>query len=183
VAQLRFIPQSLPGVILVEPFRHSDARGEFVKSFHAAEFAEHNIRFEMREEFYSVSQRGVLRGMHFQTPPFAHQKVVTCLTGRVMDVVVDLRKASPTYGKHLAIELNAANRSVLYIPVGLAHGFLSLESDSCLVYKTDREHAPQNDAGIRWDSFGYSWPMSANDLVVSQRDQQHPPLADNSSPF
>jgi dTDP-4-dehydrorhamnose 3,5-epimerase len=183
LAQLQFIPQWLAGVMLIEPFRHSDTRGEFVKTFHAAEFADQGIRFEMREEFFSVSQRGVLRGMHFQSPPFEHQKLVTCSIGRVVDVLVDLRKASPTFGEHLAIELNAANRRAVYVPVGLAHGFLSLLDGSCVVYKTDREHAPADDVGIRWDSFGFAWPMAMADLVISPRDQQHPPLGNYASPF
>jgi dTDP-4-dehydrorhamnose 3,5-epimerase len=183
VGQLKFIPQSLSGVQIIESFHHADARGEFVKTFLAAEAAERGIQFELREEFFSVSRRGALRGMHFQTPPYAHQKIVTCLAGSVIDVLVDLRKSSPTYGEHLAVELSAANRRALYIPVGLAHGFLSLCDNSCVIYKTDREYAPDQDAGIRWDRFGYTWPLETQDLLISPRDQRHPPLGEFASPF
>ncbi|MFO0789884.1 MAG: dTDP-4-dehydrorhamnose 3,5-epimerase [Pirellulales bacterium] len=183
MTQFQFIPQRLPGVVLIEPFRHADARGEFVKTFHAANFASQQIEFTLREEFFSISQRGVLRGMHFQTPPYAHSKMVTCLTGAIVDVLVDLRHNSPTYGEHAAYELSGDNRRVLYVPVGLAHGFVSTFDGSCVAYKTDREHAPENDCGIRWDSFGYTWPIAGDELIISPRDQHHPALAEFTSPF
>ena len=183
LGQLQFIPQSLSGVQIIEAFHHADARGDFVKTFLATEAAECGIQFELREEFFSVSRRGVVRGMHFQTPPYAHQKLVTCLAGNVIDVLVDLRKSSPTYGQHFAVELSAVNRRSVFIPVGLAHGFLSLSDESCVVYKTDREYAPANDAGIHWNSFGYNWPIAQNELSGFPRDERHPRLNEYASPF
>lgn len=135
----------------------------------------------VREEFFSTSSKDVLRGMHFQTPPHAHQKLIYCITGRVLDVLLDLRRSSPTYGQSIALELSAANRHVLFVPVGFAHGFLSLEDHSCLVYKTDAVHAPQHDAGIRWDSFGFDWP--ADSPLISGRDLTHPEFSEFRSPF
>jgi dTDP-4-dehydrorhamnose 3,5-epimerase len=183
VAQLRFIPQSIAGLYIIEAFKHSDARGDYVKTYRADEAAEHGIVFEAREDVYSISRRSVLRGMHFQTPPKAHQKLVSCLTGRVLDVVVDLRKASQTYGQYAALELSGENRRSFLVPAGLAHGFLSLEDDSRVVYKTDLEYAPDNDAAIRWDSFGFEWPVASSELIISDRDKMHPPLSDYNSPF
>lgn len=180
---LRLVPLPLCGAFVVEPFVHSDERGRFVKNFHARELADVGLRFELREEFYSVSDRGVLRGMHFQAPPYAHQKLVSCLAGRVLDVLVDLRRGSATYGESCSLELAVERPRMLWVPVGLAHGFLSLENGSCVTYKTDREHAPLHDGGIRWDSFGFDWPLAAEELIVSPRDRSHPTLAEFASPF
>lgn len=180
---LSVTPLPLAGAVVVEPIVHRDERGSFVKTFHAAQLAEAGLRFELREEFFSVSHRGVLRGMHFQTPPFAHQKLVSCAAGRVLDVLVDLRRGSATYGAACSLELSAERPQTVWAPPGLAHGFLSLEDDSCITYKTDREYAPQHDAGIRWDSFEFAWPMAADELVISPRDREHPQLAELASPF
>ena len=119
--------------------------------------------------------------MHFQVPPHDHQKIIYCIRGRVLDVLLDLRKSSPTFGQAVGIELSQQNKHLLFVPKGFAHGFLSLENDSCLVYKTDAVHAPQHDQGIRWDSFGFDWP-NVNPLV-SGRDLIHTVFADFSSPF
>ena len=135
----------------------------------------------VREEFFSTSAKDVLRGMHFQIPPHAHQKLIYCVNGKVLDVLLDLRQCSPTYGRSISLELSAANRHVLYIPVGFAHGFLSMEDQSCLVYKTDAVHAPLHDAGIRWDSFGFAWPSDAP--LISGRDLAHPAFSEFHSPF
>jgi dTDP-4-dehydrorhamnose 3,5-epimerase len=179
----RVIPQPLPGVAVVELGVHRDDRGAFVKTFHATAMAKLGWRFELREEFFSVSHRGVLRGMHFQLPPHDHQKLVSCTRGRVLDVLLDLRQGSPAFGRYSAIELNEATPQVLVAPCGLAHGFLSLEDQSCVNNKTDGEYSPQHDVGVRWDSFGFDWPMAAGDLIISPRDRQLPPLAEFRSPF
>lgn len=177
------IDQPLPGVKILRPFVFEDDRGNFVKPFHQGQLAEQGIEMQVREEFFSTSVAGVLRGMHFQTPPHAHQKIVYCITGRVQDVVFDLRKDSPTYGKSAAFELSAANRHIVHVPVGFAHGFLSLENNTCLVYKTDAVHAPDCDAGILWNSFGFDWALAGRTPLVSGRDQAHPPFEDFESPF
>ena len=180
---MKFNSTPFQGLYLVEPFRHADARGEFVKTFHAPKFADQGLTFDFREEFYSISNKGVLRGMHFQTPPAAHQKIVYCIAGSVLDVVLDLRKTEPTYGKSYSIELNEENRNTLWIPIGFAHGFLSLRNGSCVVYKTDKEHAPDNDKGLLWNSFGFEWPTTGPTVSTSPRDNQHPSFESFESPF
>jgi dTDP-4-dehydrorhamnose 3,5-epimerase len=180
---LRAMPLPLAGAMLIEPQIHADARGSFVKTFHASMLADAGLRFELREEFYSISHRGVLRGMHFQTPPYDHQKLVSCLVGRVLDVLVDLRRDSTTFGVALALELTAARPQVVWVPKGLAHGFLSLDDGSCVTYKTDCEYVPQHDAGIRWDSFSFTWPMAEAEMTISSRDRGHPQLGEFVSPF
>ena len=177
----RSIAAPLVGVKLLEPRRFSDERGSFIKTYHEAAWREAGIDFDMKEEYHSVSHRGVLRGMHFQTPPHDHAKVVYCPHGRVKDVLLDLRRNSPTFGQSLARELSAENRMIVVIPAGIAHGFLSLDENSILVYKTGTVHSPEHDAGIRWDSFGFEWGHSAP--VVSSRDAAFPSFANFSSPF
>jgi dTDP-4-dehydrorhamnose 3,5-epimerase len=178
---MELIPTSLPGCFEVRPFFAQDARGTFVKTFHAERFAEAGLPVEWREEFYSSSRKDVIRGMHFQTPPHDHEKLVYCMQGRVLDVVVDLRRASPTFGRHVAVELDAARSHGLMIPKGMAHGFLALTDDVLMAYKVTTVHAPAHDMGIRWDSFDLNWGIEQP--IVSARDSAHPPLADFTSPF
>jgi dTDP-4-dehydrorhamnose 3,5-epimerase len=177
------ISEPLPGVNILRPFVFEDARGCFVKPFHEGQLKAHGISFQVREEFFSTSAANVLRGMHFQLPPHAHQKLVYCIQGRVLDVLLDLRTGSATFGQSCGFELSAANRHVLHIPVGFAHGFLSMEDGSCLVYKTDTVHAPESDAGVRWDSFGFDWPLSGAQPEISKRDSEQPALSEFKSPF
>ena len=178
---MELIPTSLPGCFEIRPFFAQDERGTFVKTFHAERFAEAGLPVDWREEFYSSSRKGVIRGMHFQTPPHDHEKLVYCMQGRVLDVVVDLRRDSPTFGCHVAIELDAAKGHGLMIPKGMAHGFLALTDDVLMSYKVTSVHAPANDAGIHWNSFGLDWGI--DQPIVSARDRAHPPLSDFASPF
>lgn len=178
---MNLVSEPLPGVMVLEPFIHRDPRGDFVKPYHEEDFQQLGIHFQMKEEFFSTSTSGVIRGMHFQLPPHAHQKLVYCVAGRVLDVVLDLRKASPTYGKFAEIELSASNHHVIFIPVGFAHGFASVEDGSCLVYKTDAVHAPAYDGGVLWNSFGCAWPFEIP--LLSQRDASLPPFSGFFSPF
>lgn len=181
---MKLVDTPLPGVKILWPFVFEDSRGNFVKPFHEEQLATQDIKFELREEFFSTSAKGVVRGMHFQVPPHAHQKLVYCITGRVLDVLLDLRRNSETYGQSAAFELSSSNRHVVYIPVGFAHGFIALEENSCLVYKTDCVHAPKFDRGIRWDSFGFDWPiLPGAHPEMSERDLSHPSLQDFASPF
>jgi dTDP-4-dehydrorhamnose 3,5-epimerase len=165
----------------LQPRRFEDQRGLFVKTFHAPEFRELGLPFEPREEFYSMSSRNVLRGMHFQLPPAAHAKLVYCLGGKVLDVVLDMRKGSPRFGEVFSCELSAAPGRVLFIPAGFAHGFLALEDNSLMVYKTDAVHDSERESGIAWDSFGFKWPVAAP--VMSERDSRFEAWARFSSPF
>ncbi len=173
--------QPLPGVQLLQPQIHVDDRGDFVKTYHEGTFVRLGISFESVEEYFSTSRKGTLRGMHFQLPPHDHAKLVYCIRGRVLDVLVDLRKSSPSYGAVSSVELSGENRLQIYIPNGLAHGFLALEDDSVMVYKTTSVHAPGHDAGIRWDSIGFEWGTASPRL--SDRDATFPSLAGFCSPF
>lgn len=175
------LPVALPGVRLLEPRNFSDRRGAFIKTYHESAWHEAGISFSMKEEYYSISRQGVLRGMHFQSPPEDHTKMVYCPSGRVLDVLLDLRLNSPTFGQSVAMELSAETRMILMIPAGIAHGFLSLEEQSIMVYKTSTMHSPAHDAGIRWDSFGFDWGPDVP--VLSDRDAAFPALADFASPF
>ncbi len=178
---MELAPTELPGLHVIRPRIFQDARGSFVKTYHRDTFRKLGLDFEPREEFFSTSARGVLRGMHFQMPPADHAKLVYCVTGSVLDVALDLRKNSPTFGRSCARELNAVNREMLFIPTGFAHGFLALEDNTTMVYQTSTVHSPAHDAGVRWDSFGFDWP--AKDPILSDRDQKFPGLDEFRSPF
>lgn len=175
------LPIKMSGVRLFEPRVFHDQRGDFVKTFHVEAYAELGINFTVAEEFYSVSRKNVLRGMHFQLPPHDHAKVVYCVAGRVLDVVLDLRKNSSTFGKSLGVEMGVGEHRILYIPPGFAHGFLALEDNSLMIYQTSTTHAPSHDAGIRWDSFGFEWPVQQP--IISDRDAAFGTFAGYSSPF
>jgi len=170
----------LEGCFEILPRQIQDMRGVFIKTFHAPTYAELGLETEFVEEYFTTSCRGVLRGLHFQTPPADHAKLVYCISGAVFDAVLDLRAGSPGYGKCAHIELSAEKRNLLYIPRGLAHGFVAL-TDCTMVYKVTSVHTPAQDAGIRWDSAGIPWP--GLDFIVSDRDKAFPALADFESPF
>ena len=178
---VKILAQPLPGVYHLQPPFFPDDRGCFVKTFHAPAFAQVGLSMIPRESFYSRSTAGVLRGMHFQTPPAAHQKLVCCVVGRVLDVLVDLR-AGGGFGRTWSVTLNAEEPTLLWIAPGIAHGFLSLTDQSCVHYTVDREHAPQNDAGVRWDSIDFDWPLPSAPSL-SPRDLAHPRLDQFNTPF
>jgi dTDP-4-dehydrorhamnose 3,5-epimerase/CDP-3, 6-dideoxy-D-glycero-D-glycero-4-hexulose-5-epimerase len=177
---LKAVREILPGCFLLQPARVEDHRGAFVKTFHEELFRELGLRFETREEFYSISRKNVLRGMHFQAPPHDHEKLVYCLRGRVLDVVLDLREG-PGFGRAACVELSGENRMEAFIPRGVAHGFLALSDEAQLLYKTSSVHAPAFDMGVRWDGFGFDWGV--RDPIVSPRDNAHPTLAAFNTPF
>lgn len=152
-----------------------------MKTYHEGAFNELGIAFRPVEEFFSTSKKNVIRGMHFQLPPDDHAKLVYCIRGSVMDVLVDLRKNSPTYGQTASAVLSLENHHQYYIPSGVAHGFAALEDDSVMVYKTTTVHSPESDAGIRWDSFGFDWRVS--NPIISDRDKAFPALMAFNSPF
>lgn len=171
----------IPGCYEVVQDSFADTRGSFVKTFHQQAFEDLGLRTDWREEYYSVSAQGVLRGMHFQTPPHEHAKLVSCLHGAAHDVVLDLRRNSPCFGRSHALRLSHDAALALYIPAGVAHGFLSLTEGCLMHYKVTSVHVPAADAGVRWDSFGHTWP--ADRPILSLRDVRHPKLDDFSSPF
>ncbi len=171
----------IPGLRRLRPRIAADARGRFVKIMHAEFFAAHGMRTDFREQYYSTSTEGVLRGFHFQVPPAAHAKLVTCLAGRVMDVVVDLRRGSAEFGKHEIFDLAEDSGDILYIPVGCAHGFLTLSATATLLYDVTSVYAPEYDRGIRWDSLDVAWPTLAP--ILSPRDAGFAGFAEFDSPF
>jgi len=178
---MRILTTAIPGVLHLIPELRSDARGSFIKTFRADLFRQHGMATEFAEEYHSLSHRNVLRGLHFQLPPHAHDKLVYCVHGAVQDVALDLRRGSPTYGQHLTLELSASNGHMLYLPAGLAHGFCTLGESAVMQYKVTSAYAPQHDSGIRWDSAGIAWPLDAP--LLSERDQGFATLAQFDSPF
>src|SRR5258706_10890808 len=175
------VATGFPGLLVLRPRIFEDRRGVFVKTFHSDLFRELGIPFQPREEFYSTSAKGVLRGLNFQLPPAAHAKLVYCLEGRVLDVMLDMRRSSPAFGRAFSCELDAVRRELVFIPAGFAHGFLALEDNSLMVYKTDVVHTPDCDSGIAWNSFGFEWPVTSP--VMSDRDSRFAAWRDFSSPF
>jgi len=171
----------LPGCFELQPRVFSDPRGVFVKTFHRDVFKQLGLATEWAEQYYSISEPGVVRGIHFQRPPDDHAKLVYCIAGSVLDIVLDLRMGSPTYGKHIRIELNARLGNMLYIPSGLAHGFCTYDDTATLVYNVTSVYEPSSDSGIRWDSAGIEWPCATPKL--SERDRNFPTLAEFISPF
>jgi len=172
---------SLPGCYEIQPRVFNDSRGRFVKVYHKDEYMAIGLESEFAEEYYSHSNQGVIRGMHFQTPPSDHVKLVYCVHGEVQDVVLDLRKGSPTYGQTTAVKLSAEQGNFIYIPKGCAHGFCVTSSIATLVYKVSTVYDPQNDTGVLWNSFGYKWPIMQP--VISERDATFQPLTQFNSPF
>ena len=159
----------------------SDARGIFVKTFHEETLQQTGIEFELKESYFSVSKKDVIRGMHFQMPPHEHSKIVFCPAGSVLDVVLDLRKESATFGKYQAQELSADNHLAIFIPEGFAHGFKALTENAMTFYLVSSMHNKESDAGIRWDSFNFDWDCA--NPIISARDRNFSSLRDFNSPF
>jgi dTDP-4-dehydrorhamnose 3,5-epimerase len=171
----------LRGCFLVKFPNFRDHRGLFVKSFQRSAFEQHGLECDFTESFYTESGENVLRGMHFQTPPADHSKLVYCMSGAIHDVALDLRVGSPTFGEHEAYDLSAEHNNAVYLPRGMAHGFLVRTAPAVVVYEVTSEHNPERDTGIRWDSFGAIWPQ--NSPVISARDEALTPFAQFDSPF
>lgn len=176
-----FEPLPLKGAFLVTFPAPTDNRGLFVKTFHDTTFRSHGVGFELKESYFSISKKNVIRGMHFQTPPYHHSKVVFCPQGAILDVIVDLRKDSPTYGQHYAHELSQKNHKGYFIPEGFAHGFKALTDDAMTYYLVSSEHNKAHDTGIRFDSLGIDWGMG--DHIVSERDMSFETFSSFNSPF
>ncbi|MBR5076738.1 MAG: dTDP-4-dehydrorhamnose 3,5-epimerase [Bacteroidales bacterium] len=178
------------GVLIVEPRVFSDARGYFFESFSQRDFDEqvvpllgHSVDFVQDNE--SKSYYGVVRGLHFQRPPFAQRKLVRCVQGRVLDVVVDIRPGSPTYGQHESIEISADNKRQVFIDRGFAHGFAVLSEMAVFQYKCDEFYHPEADSGIQLmdPALGIDWCIPAGKMILSDKDHRHPCLADIDFPF
>lgn len=176
----------IEGVLIIEPKVFGDARGYFLESFNAKEFAEKtglNINFVQDNE--SMSSYGVMRGLHFQRPPFTQSKLVRCVKGAVLDVAVDIRKGSPTYGQHVAVELAEDNHRQFFVPRGFAHGFAVLSETAVFQYKCDEFYHPEVDGGISIldDSLGIDWRIPTDKAILSDKDTKHALLKDYDSPF
>jgi dTDP-4-dehydrorhamnose 3,5-epimerase len=173
-------------VALIQPRRFTDDRGWFVESYHQARLAEQGIDTVFVQDNHSLSrQTGTLRGLHFQAPPYAQAKLVRCVAGSIWDVAVDVRGGSPTYGRWVAATLSAKNGDQLFIPAGFAHGFVTLEPDSEVVYKVDAYYAPECDGGLTWDDpdIALPWPVPEGGPILSNKDRRLPCLAAWTSPF
>ena len=170
----------------IVPKRHVDGRGWFSEIFHEKRLRDLGITYRFVQDNQAISRRaGTLRGLHFQLPPAAQAKLVSVLRGRILDVAVDIRRGSPTFGKHVSTELSAENGRQLYIPVGFAHGYLTLEDDVVLVYKVSDYYAPAYDSGICWNDpdIAIPWPFKDTDIIASDKDRRLPVLKEFASPF
>jgi dTDP-4-dehydrorhamnose 3,5-epimerase len=171
----------LSGAFLITLPSFEDQRGNFTKTFQHSFFEQGNIDFTLRESYFSFSHKEVIRGMHFQLPPHDHAKIVYCPQGSILDVIIDMRKHSNTYGQYYATELSEHNHLAYYIPHGFAHGFKALTDHAMTYYLVSSEHSKEHDTGIRYDSFGFDWDCAAP--ILSDRDLSFPPLAAFESPF
>lgn len=182
---MEIVKTDIEGVVIIEPRIFKDSRGYFFESFKDNEFQEKICRTTFIQDNESYSSYGVVRGLHFQKPPFAQSKIVRVIKGAVLDVAVDLRKGSPTYGQHVAIELNEDNHRQIFIPRGFAHGFAVLSDEVLFQYKCDQYYAPQSEGGIAWDdpSLHIDWRIPADKVILSDKDRKLPLLKDYHSDF
>ena len=182
---MEVIKTELEGVVIIEPKIFRDARGYFFESFSRKEFEEKVRKIAFVQDNESMSSYGVMRGLHFQLPPFTQSKLVRCVKGKVLDVAVDIRKGSPTFGKHVSVELSEDNHRQFFVPRGFAHGFAVLSETAVFQYKCDNFYAPQADGGISIldDSLGIDWKLPTDKVILSEKDTKHPLLKDFDSPF
>ena len=181
---MEVIKTAIEGPVIIEPRIFKDSRGYFFESFSQREFDEKVAKITFVQDNESKSSYGVMRGLHFQRPPFTQSKIVRCVKGKVLDVAVDIRKGSPTYGQHVAVELSEDNHRQFFIPKGFAHGFAVLSETAVFQYKCDEFYHPEADAGISIldDSLGIDWRIKDN-VILSDKDTKHPLLKDFDSPF
>ena len=182
---MEVIKTAIKDVVIIEPKVFKDARGYFFESFSQREFDEKVRKINFVQDNESMSSYGVMRGLHFQIPPFTQSKLVRCVKGAVLDVAVDIRKGSPTYGQHIAVELTENNRRQFFVPRGFAHGFAVLTETAIFQYKCDNFYAPQADGGIsiKDDSLGIDWPIPVEKILLSEKDTKHALLKNFDSPF
>jgi len=183
---MKFIAQSIPDIVLVQPQVHGDERGYFVETFRQDLFEQaigHPVSFVQDNE--SKSTRGVLRGLHYQLPPHAQSKLVRVISGSVLDIAVDIRRGSPSYGQHVAVELSEENKHQLFVPRGFAHGFVVLTETATFAYKVDNYYSPECDRGLAFDDkqLNIDWKIDKSYLQLSEKDTKQPSFAELSSGF
>lgn len=176
MGSMEVVETKLKGVYIVKNHVFTDARGTFTKIYNEELFNKFSICTDFKESYYTVSKRGVIRGMHFQIPPYDHNKLVYVPKGKIKDVILDLRKKSKTYKKFITVELSDSNGYSVYIPKGLAHGFNSLVDDTITVYQVSTVYNPNYDSGVRWDSIGMDWEVDKP--IISDRDMKFCELKD-----
>jgi dTDP-4-dehydrorhamnose 3,5-epimerase len=176
----------IPEVLAITPVRHGDARGFFAETYNVRTYAEHGMAAAFVQDNHSLSlHSGTIRGLHFQTPPHAQAKLVRVVRGSVYDVAVDLRRGSPTYGRHVAAVLSAENGTQLFVPIGFAHGFCTLEDSTEVVYKVSDFYSRPHDGGVAWNDpeIAIPWPLDGRQPLVSEKDAAAPRFSDFQSPF
>lgn len=182
---MNVIKTDIEGVVVIEPRVFDDARGYFFESYSKRRFDEVVRPIEFVQDNESMSTRGVIRGLHFQRPPFSQSKLVRCVRGAVLDVVVDIRRGSPTYGRHIAVELTGENRRQLFVPRGFVHGFAVLSDEAVFQYKCDNYYHPESEGGISIadHSLGIDWRIDPAEAILSEKDLRNPMFSDFESPF
>lgn len=175
---MNFIETDIKGVFIIEPKVFADSRGYFMESYRQSDFEKHIGKIDFIQDNESKSSYGVLRGLHYQLPPHAQSKLVRVIKGKVLDVAIDIRKSSPTFGKHIAVELSEDNKRQLFIPRGFAHGFLVLSQEAIFMYKVDNSYAPQSEGSVIYNdpTIGINWGMPVNDIALSAKDTNAPLL-------
>ena len=183
---MEVIKTAIEGVFIIEPRVFGDARGYFFESFNAREFAEKTgVHVNFVQDNESMSHYGVLRGLHFQQPPYTQAKLVRVVKGSVLDVAVDIRKNSPTYGQYVSVELTGENHLQFFVPKGFAHGFSVLSDEVVFQYKCDEFYAPQSEGALAWDDpdLAIDWRLPADKVLLSEKDRHHPNFRDFVTPF
>ncbi len=177
---MNIIQTEIEGVVIIEPKVFGDERGYFFESFSQQKFVEQVCKTTFVQDNESKSRYGVLRGLHFQKPPFAQSKLVRVVQGKVLDVAVDIRKGSPTFGKHVAVELSAENKRQFFVPRGFAHGFVVLSDEAIFQYKCDNYYAPEHEGSVLWSdpALGIDWKIPFTDIILSGKDKESPLLKD-----
>ncbi len=177
---MEVVSTAIDEVLILEPRLFGDARGYFFESYTEREFSEKVCRTRFVQDNQSKSGYGVVRGLHYQLPPYAQSKLVRCVCGRVLDVAVDIRRGSPTFGRYVAVELSDRNHRQLFVPRGFAHGFAVLSDEAVVQYKCDNYYAPQAEGALMWNdpAIGIAWPVPADRIILSEKDRRHPTLND-----
>lgn len=177
---MEVIKTEIEGLIIVRPKIYSDNRGYFTESFSQKEFEQKVCNTVFVQDNESCSKYGVLRGLHFQKPPFAQAKLVRVVKGNILDIAVDIRKDSPTYGKHVAVELSHENKLQIFIPQGFAHGFIVLSNEAICQYKCDNYYSPAHSEGVKWDDedLNIDWKLPVEDIILSEKDKINPPFSE-----